>query len=164
LSSARPSIVAMMSLILVIALDCTVLRHPLSGRPLSEILLVLGVLPMANILAVGMLRLLDSRGPDSERRRRLTGFLCSGGGAMIAVVVLSIRSPEPLAVLVTMIALPVVPLRVPTFLGVAAAVVIFLVPQLGLALIGGAIYCHYGRSESIQGSMVKSTVNPPVQV
>ena len=119
MSSKRPSIAVMMTLVLIIALDCATLRYPLSGRPLREILLVLGVLPMANILAVGMLRLRYSRSLDIERRRRLTGFLCSGGGAMIAVVFLSIRSPEPLAGLVAMIAYPVVPLRVPTFLGVA---------------------------------------------
>ena len=70
----------MMALILIIAFDCATLRYPLSGRPLREILLVLGVLPMANILAVGMLHLRYPRSLDIERRRRLTGFLCSGGG------------------------------------------------------------------------------------
>src|SRR4051812_46067143 len=106
-----------MALVLIIALDCATLRYPLSGRPLSEIMLVLGVLPMANILAVGMLPFLGSRRWDIERPRRWTGFLWSGGGAMFAVVFLSLRSPDPLAGLVAMIADPVVPLRVPTFLG-----------------------------------------------
>ena len=83
---------------------------------------------------------------------------------MIAVVFLSLRSPDPLAGLVAMIAYPVVPRRGPTFLAVAVYIVIMLAPQLGMAQIGGAIYGHYGRRESGRGSVVKGTVNSPAQV
>jgi hypothetical protein len=81
---------------------------------------------------------------------------------MIAVVFLAFRSPDALSGLVARIAYSVVLLGVPTFMGVA--VVILLMPQLGMALIGGAIYDRYGRSPWGDGPGLEGTMNPSAQV
>src|SRR4051794_9432709 len=60
----RFSISALMAVVLLVALDCmafnTLLDRPPFQRHLSE-LIVVGALPMANILAVGLIRLLTER-------------------------------------------------------------------------------------------------------
>jgi hypothetical protein len=40
----------LLTLVVIAALDCAALRSPLSGRRLTLIMILLGVLPMANLL------------------------------------------------------------------------------------------------------------------
>jgi hypothetical protein len=143
--SGLSSIAVLMIFIFIIALDCATLRYPLGGRPLSEILLVIGVLPVANILAVGML-VLVRRGVAANRGRWLAGFLGGAWASMIAVMSLAIHSPDALASLVREVATPALPLGVPVFR--AVALVVLLAPQLVLAGIGGAFAERYGRTLS----------------
>src|SRR5262249_49539303 len=57
----RCSIAGMMAAVALIALDCRAIGTPLSGLSVTECMLVLGGLPMANILAGGLLILLADR-------------------------------------------------------------------------------------------------------
>jgi hypothetical protein len=143
--SGLSSIAVLMIFILIIALDCAMLRYPLGGRPLREILLVIGVLPVANILAVGML-VLVRRGVAANRGRWLAGFLGGAWASMIAVIALATHSPDALASLVRDVATPALPLGVPVFR--AVALVVLLAPQLVLAWIGGELADRYGRNMS----------------
>lgn len=73
---SRFRIASVMAIIAIAALDIAVIRAiPVIGAPKSE-LLVLGALPMANVLAVGLLILR----PRSGSRPFLLGFV--GFGAM----------------------------------------------------------------------------------
>jgi hypothetical protein len=45
----------LLSLVVVAALDCAAFRSPLSGRRLTLIMILLGVLPMANLLFLALL-------------------------------------------------------------------------------------------------------------
>jgi hypothetical protein len=143
--SGLSSIAVLLIFVLIMALDCTILRYPLGGRPLTEILLVMGVLPAANILAVGML-VLVRRGCAANRGRWLAGFLGGASASMTAVIALAIHSPDALASLVREVATPALPLGVPVFR--AVALVALLAPQLAGAGIGGAFADRDGRRMS----------------
>jgi len=45
----------LLTLVVVAALDCAAFRSPLSGRHLTLIMILLGVLPMANLLFLALL-------------------------------------------------------------------------------------------------------------
>src|SRR4051794_31380971 len=70
----RCSIAALMAVVVLVALDCVAIRTPLSGRSVTAGMLVLGGLPMANILAAGLVPLLPDRSGRCGCHRWLVGF------------------------------------------------------------------------------------------
>src|SRR3954467_10745192 len=80
----RFSISALMAVVLLVALDCmafdTLLNRPLFERNLSDVVFF-GALPMANIVAIGLIRLLTERNRRGRTRPFLVGFERFGGVA-----------------------------------------------------------------------------------
>jgi hypothetical protein len=101
---------------------------------LSELILV-GVLPMANVLALGLHPILMSRNRHEKGRPGLVGFEVGGLVALLVFLACSLIMTHPLheGVGHLLEALGFVP---DPFV-VVGAVVLLLVPQLALALLGG---------------------------
>ena len=74
-----------MGIVLLVALDLAVTRVPLSGRPVTEALLLMGGLPMANLLVVSGLVLIRGFGERDRLRPALIGFAVNGC-AMLAIL------------------------------------------------------------------------------
>src|SRR4051812_19204933 len=91
----RLSVAASMVVVLLVAVDCATVRSPLSGRPQSEALLLLGGLPMANLLVVGLLAL-SSRHPARGASRYLVGFEVVGWAAFFVYGFAALHFTGPL--------------------------------------------------------------------
>ena len=86
----RFSISALMAVVLLVALDCmafNTLLHPtvLCQRQSIGVVFV-GALPMANILAIGLIRLLTKRNRPGRTRPFLVGFEVFGGVALVVLL------------------------------------------------------------------------------
>jgi hypothetical protein len=141
----RPTISNLMALILLVALDIwagkvLVMHGPLYGIELSEPIVV-GALPMANVLALGLFPILMPRHESERKRPGLVGFEVGVLAALLIFLACSVTMTHTLheGVILLPRALSFVPGRV--FL--VGAVVILLLPQLTLALLGARLSRTY---------------------
>jgi hypothetical protein len=129
----------LLGVVMLAALDCLALRSPVSGRPLASIMSLLAVLPMANILALGMMPLSQPRDLRREQLWFWGGFELAGVMVLLILLVWSIRVPD---VLREMLLGMCRGLGVPRELSFLAAAVTLLAPQLLLAYLGGRLSCR----------------------
>jgi hypothetical protein len=85
----RVRISGAMFLVVVVAVDCGLLRFAFSGKPVRAVCLA-GVLLPANVLAYGIYRLVTARG---SRRPFLLGFVVYGLAAMLALLAYAWAAP-----------------------------------------------------------------------
>jgi hypothetical protein len=128
----------------IAALDFGAIRTSLEFRSMTNDLLVLGALPMANLLAVGIL--IGLRNPGS--RPFLLGFEAFGAMALIIYVALASFYPAPHGPIDSYLALLIKPLvrfvgRDHPFVSIPVFYTSFVVvlgwPQVALAFIGGSL-------------------------
>jgi hypothetical protein len=141
----------LLAFVALAALDCLALGSRISGRPLTSIMVLLAVLPMANILALGLMPLVH---PRDLRRQQLWfwgGFVLVGLTALLFSLSCSVRQSEALRDMLRGICQSALVPRDLTFLTAAA---ILLAPQLLFAYLGGWLGCrlamslpHSGRPE-----------------
>jgi hypothetical protein len=131
----RCRIAGLMAVVALAALDCAAVRSPLSGRPLTETLLLLGGLPMANVLAFGLLLLLLESPGRGACRPWLVGFETVGWSVLLLYAFCAFYHPEALRGGVVGALSWLNALGNPVFL--AAAVAVLISPQLSLAMLGG---------------------------
>jgi hypothetical protein len=140
----RFSISSLMAVVLFVALDCMALNmlivRPLFRVSLSELIL-LGALPMANILAIGLLRLWADRNGRGRTRPLLVGFEVCGWVTLLVFVTCAVLATESFHDGVGSILRYCLKPENPTFL--IGAVAILLIPQLALASIGGWLIRSY---------------------
>jgi hypothetical protein len=135
-----------MVFVAIAALNFTAIRAVLDhSGPTSE-LLGLGVLPMANVLAVGLLIGRWRRGS----RPFLLGFETFGAAALALYVVLtSCLRDEVVIPYVNLVVNPLEKIigRYPPFviipIAFAVAAILLVLPQVALALIGGFLFREY---------------------
>jgi hypothetical protein len=93
----RFSISSLMAVVLVVALDCmavnTFMVRPLFRANLSE-LIVFGTLPMANILAIGLIRLWADRNGRGRTRPFLVGFEVCGWVTLLLFVACAVLATD----------------------------------------------------------------------
>jgi hypothetical protein len=139
----RYSIACLMALVAVVAIDCAVVRAPLSGRPVTEQLMIMGGLPMANTLAAGLLPFLIRPGLEmaSTRNQFWRGFETVGWSALLLFSLNAVLHPEEVRVLAVQ--------ALWSFRSSGSTVFALLVsaalslPQVLLALIGGWLNQSY---------------------
>jgi hypothetical protein len=135
----RFSISTLMAVVLVVALDCMAINmlivRPLFRVPLSELIL-LGALPMANILAIGLLRLWADRNERGQTRPLLVGFEICGWVTLLVFLTCAVLATESFHDGVGAL-LRSLSLRPGDPLFLIGAVAILLLPQLALASVGG---------------------------
>src|SRR3954464_13196964 len=90
----RISIAGLMIVVVVVALNCAAIQtlFRLMGGPRAEPLII-GALPMANILAIGIVRLGRSRRWAGRSRLFLLGFVAGGISAMIYFIASALSDP-----------------------------------------------------------------------
>ena len=122
----------LVTLVVVAALDCAALRFPLSGHPLNLIMLLLGVLPMANLLFLGLLFTLQQR---TQRRASFwAGFEIAGLLVLLFYGASTIHHSHDHREMV-LAALRLV--ATPDHLIFPAAALVLFLPQVLLAALGG---------------------------
>ena len=135
----RLSISALMAIVLLIALDCMafniLLNRPFFERQLSEVVFF-GALPMANILAIGLFRLLTERNRRGRTRSFLVGFEVFGGVVLVVFLACTWVAADPIHHGVDDVLRPLF-LRPGNPLFLVGAVTLLLLPQLALASVGG---------------------------
>jgi hypothetical protein len=123
-----------MVVVLVAAIDCAAFRTPLSGRPLSSIMLLLGGLPMASLLALAFVPLLSQRAAALRGRPFWLGFQLGGCLALLFYVPCAMHQPDVIRdTLFTLNG----PFGFSGALMFCSAGLVLLVPQLILAVLGG---------------------------
>jgi hypothetical protein len=130
-----------MALVVLAALDCVMVRLPLSGRSLPAILLLVGGLPMANILVVALVPLFHERQARVYRHPRLFGFEFVGWMGLLLFASCSCYYPEAVRRIVDSTLAPIRALGNPAFL--TAVCTTFLAPQVAFALLGSWIIGGY---------------------
>ena len=137
----RYSIAGLMVLVGLAAIDCMAIRGPLSGRPIIATLLLLGGLPMANLLAIGLLPLLLGDPGCRGARPSVVGFEVVGWVTLLLYASLVSHRPEALREAVV-VALGSVRIHgnVAFLTAVMAAL---LLPQISLSLLGGWLNGRY---------------------
>ena len=131
----RCTIAGLMALVGLAALDSMAIRAPLSGRPIVATLLLLGGLPMANLLAIGLLPLLLGRPGGRGARPSIVGFEVVGWATLLLYASFASHRPEALREAVV-VALGSVRIHGnAAFL--SAVVMALLLPQISLSLLGG---------------------------
>jgi hypothetical protein len=141
----RFSISSLMAVVLVVALDCMAINMLIVRRvfriPLSE-LIVIGALPMATILAIGLLRLWADRKGRGRTRPLLVGFEVCGWVTLLLFSTCAVLATDSLHDGVGDI-LHYLSVRPGDPLFLIGAVAILLVPQLALAFVGGWLIKNY---------------------
>ena len=138
MNAPRFRIASVMAAVAIAALDCWATRGLLGFRHPLGMFLLIGALPMANALAIGLL--VAHQRP--RNRPFVLGFEVFGAYALVIFVILAI--PTRGRLLVDYYLKPVLePLRqtysMNEFLMFSAAVVMLTLPQVLFALIGGAL-------------------------
>jgi hypothetical protein len=149
---SRFRIDAVMIFVALVALDFAAIREMLDDAPTEIGLLGMGALPMANVLAIGLL--------ISHRRRGSSGFLVGfvmfGVAALAAFIAAATMIAEVMIlkylqlVAVRYVRTFVTKLPPTTFRSViphSIGVVMFGLPQLAFALIGGYLSRDYRSAE-----------------
>jgi hypothetical protein len=140
----RFSISGLMAVVLIVALDfgaCkALLGGPLFVPDLSD-LIVFGALPMANILAIGLIPFLTARTHDGGRRPALVGFEVFGVVALLLYIGCSLLATRTIhdGVGDLLRAMHLQP--EPVFLVGASA--LLTLPQVALAFLGGRLGGKY---------------------
>jgi hypothetical protein len=144
----RFSISGMMAVVALFALDFMAIRTPLNGLSVTACMLLLGGLPMANLLTAGLLVML----PDRLRRRVdrpwLVGFEVVGWTALFGYASCAYYHAYALRESVVHALGLLTSLGNPAFL--TAVVAILSAPQLGLALVGGWLNRRYQIGSTIR--------------
>jgi hypothetical protein len=131
----------MMAAIALVAIDCVAIRTPLLGRTVTEAMLLLGGLPMANILAAGLLTLLRDRSWRRVYRPWLVGFEVVGWTALCLYASCAYYHPDALRETVVHTASPLRALASHAFIAVIMAAL--ALPHIALALLGGWLNRKY---------------------
>jgi hypothetical protein len=136
----RFTISGMMALVLLVALDAwackALMGSPLFSAPVTE-LIVLGALPMANVLALGLYPILMSRHKHESGRPGLVGFEVGGLAALLLYLACSVLMPHPIHWGVGNLLRTIGFVPGPALL--AGAVVLLLIPQVALAILGARL-------------------------
>jgi hypothetical protein len=123
-----------MAVVLIVAVDLATIRLPLSGRPINGIALVLGGVPMANLLALALLSLIAERPVRLPDRRFWLGFEIAGALALLVFVWVTLTHPDAM---LNMLSEGLRSMAVPGRWMFPAAALALLAPQVLLALLGG---------------------------
>ena len=184
----RVSISTVMAVVVVIASDAAIIRALLrsqgTGLPAlfqARALLVLGILPMASLLVVIALVTLPKLIRTGAQSALFWGFEVCGGAALVGFVLLSVLIPaevnsylefgvEPFRRMIMWSASRSASLlgRMPTWLDFfledgldcAPIALVFGVPQLGIALLGGWLARRVGISIRIEARQTRD--KPPI--
>ena len=148
----RRSIAGLMAVVVLVAVDCAAIRSPLRGQPLTSILLLLGGLPMANILALDLLPALRARSGRGRPPRGLIGFELIGGAALLLYAIIALSDPDWLFEALYHAVNLLWSVRDPSRVVVLA--VFLLLPQLSLGLLGGWLNAKYGLWSMFVGDRV----------
>jgi hypothetical protein len=145
MKSPRISISGLMALVLIVALDFGAYRAfqdgSALGRDLSD-LIVFGALPMANLLAVGLMPFFTSRPDRGGRSPALVGFEVFGVAGLLVFLGCSLLATHTIHEGVGDVLQPL-GLRPGGPIFLAWAVALLLLPQLTLALLGGLLGERY---------------------
>jgi hypothetical protein len=125
-----------MTLVAFVAANCAILKGIMARASVWNEVFLLGVLPMANLLAVGFLPWLRRQPDRAGFGGFRVGFEVCGGLAMVAFLVLSLQFTDFFFRLPQSGFHPYLVLR-PGLGLVSAALLIFLGPQLAFAVLGG---------------------------
>jgi hypothetical protein len=140
-----------MVVVFVAALDCAAFRSPLSGRPLSSIMLLLGGLPMASLLALALVPLISQRAAGLRGRPFWLGFEIAGLLALLIYTACAMRHSNDIReILVDALG----SLGISGSLIFAAAGLVLLAPQIFMATLGGYL------SEYLTRLVVESARTP----
>ncbi len=135
----RFSIFDLMLLVALVAVDLVLWRLFTAGnfhpREFADLFIV-GTLPMANLLVLGIVRLARARAREEAARRFWAGFETFGGVAMLLFLVFSALAGHSLHKAVDDMVRPLARVGVPIL---AVIFPTLLVPQLSFALFGGWI-------------------------
>jgi hypothetical protein len=116
------------------ALDCLVFRLPLVGRPLPRIMILIGVIPMANVLIFGPL--LSPRKHGAFNLPFWTGFEIVALLVLLFFMASTVHHSQDLRELIQGILRAI---GTPVSLTFPAAAAVLLLPQLALAFLGGRL-------------------------
>jgi hypothetical protein len=130
-----------MALVGLAALDCMAIRAPLSGLPIVAAMLLLGGLPMANLLAIGLLPLLLGRPGGRGARPSVVGFEVVGWATLLLYASFASHRPEALREAVVVALGSLRTHGNAAFL--TAVMVALLLPQISLSLLGGWLNGRY---------------------
>jgi hypothetical protein len=125
----------MMVGVAIVALDCKAILTPLSGLSVTECMLLLGGLPMANVLVAGLLILLPDRPRGHVYRPSLVGFEVAGWTALFFYAAGAYYHAYALreGIVTALTALS----ALGNTADIGAVMATLAAPQLGLALFGG---------------------------
>jgi hypothetical protein len=141
----RFSISSLMAVVLVVALDCMAINmlivRRLSGPNLSDLILF-GALPMANVLAIGLIRLWADRKGRGRTRPLLVAFEVCGWVSLLVFVTCAVLATDSFHDGVGDI-LRSLSLRPGDPLFLVGAVAILLLPQLAISSVGGWLIKNY---------------------
>jgi hypothetical protein len=149
----RVSIAGLMTVVVFVAANCAIVKGITARPSVWNEVFILGVLPMANLLAVGLLPWLRRRPGRSRTDAFRVGFEVCGGLAMVIFFVLSVRYLDFVFQLPQSFSRPYLVLR-PGLGLVSAAFLIFVGPQLTFALLGGWLARWFRRNVDHQPSRV----------
>jgi hypothetical protein len=142
LKAPRLRIASIMLVVVIAALDCAVIRVLLGFRSLMGELLILGALPMANVLSVGLL--IFQRRPGN--RPFLLGFLPFGAMALALYVAMAMSFPREIVIscmtpVSNYLERIIGPQRPLLFIPVQTVALLVMpgLPQVVFALIGGLL-------------------------
>lgn len=131
----RLSIIELMAVVALFAFDCAAFGVLARAEPVyPELvgLIGLGVLPMANVLVVGLLPLL--RGGSGRCSHFRAGFEAFGGAALLLFLSLTLLASHGIHQVIDAAVRPLVPPMSPV---IHIVLPILLMPQLAFALLGG---------------------------
>jgi hypothetical protein len=131
----RFTISGLIALVLLVALDAWACKALVGGPDLSD-LLVVGALPMANVLAIGLYPILGLRPEHKRNRPGLVGFEVGGLAALLVFLACSLSMTHSLHEGVGQV-LRAIGLGPPGPVFLVCALILLLVPQLAPALLGG---------------------------
>jgi hypothetical protein len=137
----RFSIAEMMVAVAIVALDCKAIRTPLSGQSVTECMLVLGGLPMANVLVAGLLILLPDRSRGRLYHPWLVGFEVAGWTALFFYAAGAYYHAYALREGIVRALTSLSALGNTAY--ISAVMATLSAPQLGLGLLGGWLNRRY---------------------
>jgi hypothetical protein len=140
----RASVSGLMTLVAFVAANCAIVKGITARPSVWNEVFILGFLPMANLLAIGLLPWLRRQPARVEFGGFRFGFMVCGGLAMTAFLALSLRFTDYLFQLPQTFFEPYLNLR-PGLGLVSSALLVFVGPQLAFAGLGGWLGRWLGR-------------------